>query len=277
MIRLLTLLAVSSLMSADPPPAGQWNRYETTSFEVLATQDDDGRQLREQIEQIRHWSLARWGIKPSPFGVRCKVVVAGSKAEFSRLFPGHDSPLYRVTRSDNRVTATAIWAYAAPRWQVADLPPLVTEVALAEFESHHRVTIPLWAHRGMARMNANLPAIRATLAGLADDLAAGQKVFYSADLFSLTADRLDQYPSAERVRFERQAAAVCLYLRKELGEKKFIQVLEAGMKDPAGVPAALGMSDFEAVDKAVLAYTQTLARDVKAGKAPDDYLTWRRN
>jgi hypothetical protein len=66
-------------------------------------------------------------------------------------------------------------------------------------------------------------------------------------------------------------------LRKELGEKKFIQVLEAGMKDPAGVPAALGMSDFEAVDKAVLAYTQTLARDVKAGKAPDDYLTWRRN
>jgi hypothetical protein len=250
----VTVLSLALVLGfVDPPPGVAWNRYETPAFDILSTSADRGRLLADRADGLRGWVLARWGIKSPPAVGRCKLLVANDQTEFGTLFPGKTPPAFRIERDQGRMQGSVVWLAADDKWQTGPLPQMMTEVAWAEFEDHHRVVVPPWARRGVVVLNGHLPGIRVALRGLNDTFERDLPCFWGKDLLTLSADGLGRHPPDQQRLFDAQAACLCLYMMKER-PGKFTEFLDASLKQPATAVKVLGLADDAQFDRLVLPY-----------------------
>jgi hypothetical protein len=76
----------------------------------------------------------------------------------------------------------------------------------------------------------------------------------------------------EKALFDRNSALVCLMLRKEFGEQKFIQFLSSN-QDEDSIKMIYGFKNLMEFDGTLGRYLENLKKDIGSGATPDSYLT----
>jgi hypothetical protein len=258
----------------------QWNRYSSnnSNFEVLSIDDQKGKYLYDNIDQIKSWAMVRWALANDNYGIKCKVICVPTQAMFKEFF-GKDAPQWRVKKDGNQITELTIWvASDDPHWNTTQLTKAITELSLDVYEAKHNQKIGLWARRGMSTLNGDLPAVRQKLGNLYLVFDKDIKVYWSKELLEMTPDVLAKHPTDSAAWYDAQAACFCLMLYKEHGAKKFNQFLTQCQSNPeAALRDVYGYQSYAECDTVFKRYMYNLSCDI-TGRGqkvtPNSYLTW---
>ncbi len=89
----------------------QWNRWTSKNFTVLALDDTQAKYLHGHLEEIKSWSLARWGLYDIDFSVECKLICVSDPALFEKLFKIKQTRV-EVRRENGKIKENVIFLLA---------------------------------------------------------------------------------------------------------------------------------------------------------------------
>jgi len=265
MIRALVLaLCLCTTCAANPPvPEEFWNRWQTENFIILSYNQKQGEYLSKNIEKMKSWVFARWGLPDVEFSGECKIACVPTKDLMKELYRLDHSAIYNKRKPNGKIESTTIFL-------ILDKPPAcvipigLTEVCLNELCTRN-IKIGFWAHRGMAILNGTLPQIRQELGSLKTKAMPSQR------LFSMSESDWRALPEETQILFDQQAATTCLLLRKEFGQSKFLTFVLTDNKEK-DLKEIFGFSSERKFDEALERYITNLSEDINKGKTPDSYL-----
>jgi len=239
----------------------EWNKWETDNFTILSVDEEQGKYLYKNIEEVKGWTLERWGLPNIKFRTKCKVFCV-SDAETMKRFFG-------LQRSHGEVRGQEIvlWLLLGDT-PAASIPRPLTYVCMHELRAQYKLhNLGFWATRGMMVLNGTKSQIRRDLARLDEPFHANQKLFFADLLFQVSAVEWKKLDAGTRDVFDAQAAMVCLLIRKELGEVQFSRFLRSG-----GSVKAVGYRDAAAFNAVFKRYMQHLLSELDKEQLPNEYI-----
>lgn len=248
----------------------EWNRYTAENIVILSIDNEHGKWLSENIDKVRSWCLTRWGFPESKFTKECRIFCVPNKDLLKKLFNLEQSKV------ELRKDLTVLWVVLDDK-PTRILPPLLTQICLAEFESKHNVKIGWWFKRGASQLNGIVPDIRQSVSGLNDMLRKDQPIFVSEKMFAMTEEDYLKESVENRRIFDQEAIALCIMLRKEFGEAKLQGFLRIASNNNSQdvLKVVYGFSGYGHFDKQYIRFMRDLTSDVLNNKTPDSYLEIR--
>ncbi len=245
----------------------EWNRYKTDNFVIMSIDNAQGKWLNDNIDKIRSWCLTRWGFPEFKFNKECRIFCVPNKDLLKKLFNLDQSKV------EIRKDVNVIWIVLDDK-PSRTIPPPLTQVCIAEFESKHNVKIGWWFKRGASILNGAIPDIKQTISGLNDVLKKDQPIYVSEKMFTMTEDDYLKESLENRKIFDQEATALCIMLRKEFGEAKLQGFLRiSSSNNPQDVMKVVyGFNNFAQFDKQYIRFMRDLTFDVLNNKTPDSYL-----
>jgi hypothetical protein len=259
----------ASAESSDPDLKNlQWNRYTTeNNIVILSIDNQQGKWLSENIENIKYWCLNRWGFPESIFTKECRIFCVPDKKLFKRLFNLEQS------KFEIRDDVTAVWVLMDKRPD-ATLPPLLTQISPSEFEIKNDIKFGWWFKRGSSQINGIISDIKNTILSLKEIIEKDQPIFVSEKMFTMTEEDYFKESLENQKIFDQQSLVLAIMLRKEFGEAKLQGFLRIASKnDPQDVlKFVYGFDGYEHFDKQYIRFMTDLASDVSNKKTPESYL-----
>lgn len=246
----------------------EWNRYTAGNFTILSIDDSQGRWMKANVEQIKTWCITRWGFPDLRFSKECRIFCVPNKSIMKKLF-GVETSRAEVRKKDGVFEMTAMWLVLEGQ-PGHTVPAFLTEICLAEFEHNHNVKFGMWFKRGASQLSSTFSEIRSQISRL----PSSSSIFSTEKMFTMTEEDYNKETPENRSAFDRQAAALCLLLRKEFGEAKlqgFLR-LSVGRSPQDALRHIYGFSGYEHFDRSYARFMRDLNRDVLGGKTPDAYL-----
>jgi hypothetical protein len=245
-----------------------WNRWTSKNFVVCSLNDTQAQFLNQNLEKVKTWSLTRWGLNDVNFSGECRLICVDDAALYKKLF-GLDTTKVEVRRQDGKIKLTVIFMLLNES-PAKTVPVPVTQAVLAEWEQQNNIKLAWWSIRGMSLLNGDLGSIRRSVAELQPVLRANGQVYGSKGMMNMTEDGYWKETPERRQLFDNQAVALCLLLRKEFGQDKYLTCIKEG--DPVKGLGAFGFASHEQFDKSYIRFMTDLSNDVVAQKTPDSYL-----
>lgn len=239
-----------------------WYRRNTPNFEILSLNDHYGAQVAAQIESLKSWTLTRWGLPDIPYRKPCQILCVPDVTTLRKAF--------RITQpyAESTGTFAACWV-VTDQTMMHSLPIFLTEIGLSAYESQHQVRIGYWARRGMSILSGNSAHVKTLLAPIAPHIAANRRIFFSEPLFTLKKESVVRSSEENMTLFDREAAILCLMLRREFGQRRFLILLVDS--SPNSLYAATGYRGYSQFDSAFKRYLFYSARDMASNNMPDSY------
>jgi len=255
--------------SVDPSiPKIAWNRWTTKNFTIHSIDFDQGEYLFHNIEQIKAWCLKRWGLPDIQFGSECRIFCAPNVEMMQKLFNINGS-YGEVREVDGKITISYLWLILDGR-PAEVVPSALTMICLKEFNSQFNLNLGWWLYRGMSVLNGNVSQIKrnVALAGAPKTLAWKPSVH---DFFAITEAEWKKLTPENKQIFDAKAAVLCLFIRKEYGQKKFHYFLKYDNYEH-DISDYMGFNKLPEFDGALTRFTGFLAEDVKRNTTPESYL-----
>ena len=250
--------------STDPSiPKINWHRWTVKEFTIHAIDKDQGKFLYENVSKIKSWSLTRWGLEDFQYTKECRIFVASDVTTMKKLF-NIDISLAEIR--DEQVSY--IWLIM-DRSPAEVIPPSLTIINLKELEKQNQVKIPWWCYRGSAVLNGTLPQIRKNIDFVGPYLKNDKTMFFSKTLFTMTEDDWRKQTPEMRNLFDAESVILCLMVRKEYGQRIFLQFLN---QDCEKVLQELRFRNYNQVDSVLKRYMAAIVDDAANNKIPDAYL-----
>lgn len=242
----------------------RWYKYDTKNFTVLSTDRQQGVYLEANVEKMKTWAYARWGMKDQAFSRECRLMCVPDRPTFKKLFSLDESAV------EGREKISGVWLVLDDR-PSRTVPGMLTEICLQEYELASTGKLGWWVHRGMARLNGNLGDVRADVAAL-QPLLNTEVIWPAKSVLTIGDKDYARMTPDRRATFDRQAAAMLLLVRQEYGAVKFKQFALATGDPETALRAALGFRDYQHFGGAYKKYLADLTGDVAKGLTPDAYL-----
>lgn len=193
----------------------QWNRYTTDNFTILSISDKQGRWLYNNIEDIKNWSLKRWGISEYKLKKECRIMVVPNKDLFKRFF-NLDENHVEFREKDGVLDIIAIWLCLEDNNKdqvVDDIPRILTSVCVRDFalDSNKK-----FIEVGMSLLNQSDLKIKETLNNTND---------FNIDFLKIKNSDYNKLSEEEKLNYNKQSMLFCLFLKKEFGEFNFLKML----------------------------------------------------
>jgi hypothetical protein len=249
----------------------KWNVFDKAkNFTIISIDPGQGKYLETNIENMKEWSLTRWGLKNIDFSAECRVLCVPTRDLMQKLFRIDRS--YAEIRRDGsgKIQLSCLWL-VLDGVPAEVIPSALTMICLAEYEQTTGVKFGFWAHRGISLLNGNLPRIRSNLAAINRPIQENVRLHFST-AFQVTEDQYKSKPQADQVLFDEESAMLCLFLRKEFGQNNFNWFLSTQEKEK-DLTQVFGFRNFDEFDATFKRYMFHLSSDVKEGKTPDAYLS----
>lgn len=260
------------LNDADLIKNKQWNRWTSKNFVVCSLNDLQARYLHDNLENVKTWTYTRWGLTDFDFSAECRVICVDDKVLFKKLF-NIDKTKIEVRKENNKVKMYVIFLLIDEK-PSKTLPLPLTEICLAEMEQRG-IKTGWWLHRGMSILNGTLPDIRLQLNNLYVNVQNNKNVYSSKMLFTLTEEQYLKETETSKDGFDKCALSMCLLLRKEFGQDKFLQFIKEANPE-TGLQKIYGFENYDKFDSSYKRYLIDLTSDVagvrKGRETPDTYL-----
>lgn len=242
-----------------------WNRYTTENFTILSIENYQGKWLNSNIENIKNWCLKRWGIPNFKFKKECRIMVVPNKDLLKKLFNITESR-YEIRKSKDDLEILAVWIVIASDGDLLDtVPYFVTTCSLIEFNYINNYKNNFCLINGMSKLNESLTKIKKTK-DYKFDLDVKTK-----NLFSISDDNIKKMKQEEKIDFDSKSLILCLMLKKEFGENKFLRFFMSNKntEDSIGYIYRFTPDNF---DKSYNTYCKDLLNELEKNKVPDSYL-----
>lgn len=253
-----------------------WNRWVSDNFVVCCLNEGKAEYLYQNLEKVKSWIFSRWGLADTRFSSECIILGVDDRLFFKKLFGVDDSKVEIRRDANGDITRTVIFLLLddAPS---KTIPGPLTEVCLAEYEQVHHIKFGWWAHRGMSILNGPLSEIRQNISYLKPKFDQNEPMFFGKSLFEYQEENWIKDANSRQL-FDACALSLCLMLRKEFGETKFLSLLHAGYNNPEQV--LIKQYHFESLtqfDKSFKRFMFDLSNDITKGDpdhpiTPDHYL-----
>lgn len=240
----------------------KWHKFNTQNFVVLSIDESQGKKLANNIEKVKKRSLSRWGIKEETFSAECRVFSISDKSLMKKLFQ-LDSSKVEIKKNQGKIALSIIWLTPD------DIAVPISEVCYAEInQKKYNNKISYCLLRGMCLLNGSVDSIRSKL-----NYKSGY-IYYSKNLFGMTFNKWEELSIESKQLFDKESIILCLLLRKEFGEVKLHQFLEAekNLSPEKSLKFVYGFSDYKQFDSSLMIYMKDLCSDILLGKTPDSYL-----
>lgn len=247
-----------------PKTEVKWIVFETPNFSIGVTDKEQGIYLQRNLEKMKTWAYTRWGLPDMDFSKKCKVFCVPNKKLMKTLF-GLNGSYGEVTKD-----ASSLWLIWEPEMSPAQtIPSALTLVCAAEFERASGIKMDYWFVRGMAYLNATIPQIRHNFLKLKTHLDKDDKIYFSKAIFTMDEERCRKQKNM--LLFDLEAAALCLMLRKEFGQKN-LALFVSGNPSEQAMRAVYGFDGYRDFDSTFKRYMLNLCEDVSGDITPNDYL-----
>jgi len=245
----------------------EWHTWKTKNFVVCSIDYKQSAYLANNIEPMKKWLLDRWGLPNVDFGSECIVCCVPNRELLEKIF--------KINSSHGEVTCDANGKIIRSKlWLVLDdspnntIPIPLTLVCMKELEEQSGVNLGHWVHRGMGLLNGTPEQIKSVM----NSRSFKTTFFDTKKLFETTPEEWVKLSNDDRNSFDKEAAMVCLLLRKELGQDNFVKFLLSGANEKALVKV-YGYSGHREFISKVKRYMEALSQDIFNRITPDDYLT----
>lgn len=250
-----------------------WNRWTSKNFVVCSLNDPQAQYLNKHLELVKGWVFARWGLYDIDFSAECKLICVDDPALYKKLF-NLDRTRVEIRRDDSgKIRETVIFLLIdGPPSQTVPVP--LTEVCMAEMAQRHNSRFPLWAVRGMSRLNGTLGQIRSQINDLKAIIDRNDPVYFSKGLMEMDAEQYAKLDDSKKRLYDDCAMALCLMARKEFGQNAFHHLLK-GASDghpEQSLKTVLKFQGYDTFDRSFKRYLSDLTAGVASGKTPDSYL-----
>jgi hypothetical protein len=256
-----------------------WNKWQTENFVILSIDEKQGLWLSNNIEPMKTWVYTRWGLPDIKFPKRvysekigpeagCMLMCVPTKELMQKIWKKEKSCVETRKDSSGKTTMNFI-LLLLDKSPAESVPYALTIACTRELEAKMEFKCNLALTRGMAALNGTLPQIRARINYLDRQVVDDTRMFVSKSMFSMEETDL---PTTHEYLFDSQAAIVCLLLRKELGEEKFLELLMTFPFSESTLKKIYKFENFGAFDSTFKRFMRNLIEDVKSKKTPDNYL-----
>jgi hypothetical protein len=245
-----------------------WNRWTSKNFVVCSLNDTQAQFLNQNLEKVKTWSLTRWGLTDVNFSGECRLICVDDPILYKKLF-SLDATKVEVRRQEGKIKLSVVFILLNDS-PAKTVPVPVSQVVFAEWEQQNNVKLPWWAIRGMSLLNGDLSSIRRNVADLQPVLKAKGELYGSKGMMNMTEDGYLKETAERRQLFDSQAVSMCLLLRKEFGQDKYLVSIKE--VDPVKALGVFGFTSHEQFDKSYIRFMTDLSGDVAAQKTPDSYL-----
>lgn len=241
-----------------------WNRYTTENFTILSIQNSQGKWLNSNIENIKAWCLKRWGIQNFKFQKECRIMVVPNKDLLKKLFNINDNRCeIRKIKEDQEIIA--VWMVLSSDDDLVDVVPyFVTKCSLIEYDYYHNIKNNFALINGMALLNKSVNNIK----NIKNEEFVNYKIL---DLLAIDEDKYKKMNIDEKNKFDLNSLVLCLMLKKEFGENKFLKFLfsNKSKEDSLSYIYNFTPNDF---DKSFERYSLDLTKELKQNKVPNSYI-----
>ena len=265
---------VVPMVSSDPPtdPAlkgKKWNRWETPNFTILSLDREQGGYLFENLENIKRWTLNRWGLPNIKFSAECRILCVPDQETMKKLFRISSSQV-ESREEDGRIKMHVIWLVFDQR-PVECIPSAITMICLSELEQKYEFEFPFWVRRGMSILNLSTSQIEAAMREMRSRIQERDKLYFSESMLRMTKERFSKLEPELQLLYDAEAAILCLLVRKEFGQRNFLWLATVPSTEES-VRQVLGFSSFKSLDETFKRYLYHLSEDVSLGETPGHYL-----
>lgn len=266
-----------SSFAQSPDSDLKWNRWTTNNFVILSIDKDQGDYLFDNIENIKEAAVSKWGIKNSAFENRCKIMVVKDKGLFERMFR-IDETRVEIRKNSDGSTQAIIWCLidavfdSTQPGSSIDIPISVA-VSEAHFYSKKDYGC-FWASKGMSLLAQSLIDIKVGAKRVNGFIVEDKPMYFGKSIFNMNRSQYKKLSAEHKQLFDDESVLLCLMLRKEFGQVKFLSFIEeAGQGDvEKSLKEVFGFNDFSDFDVSFKTYMNDISRDVLDDKTPDSYL-----
>jgi len=253
----------------------QWNRWTSGKFVVCSLNDTQAKFLHENLDKVRAWTLTRWGLPDTPLASECRLICVDDKAFFKKLFNLEQTKV-EIRRKTGKIEMSVIFMLLDDR-PARTIPSPLTEICISEYEQQNNVKFGWWAHRGMCLLNGSLPDIRKNLSDLHTLVKADTALYMGKGLLTMTEEQYAQANAADKEKYDKCAVALCLLLRKEFGQDKFLKMIVEPGDPEAALKKIYGFDNYGQFDASFKRYMVDLTSDIVGARpkrpvTPDSYL-----
>ena len=251
----------------------EWNRWTSENFTVLSLNNIQAEYLYKHLEQIKSWTLSRWGLYDIDFSTECKFICVDDPQLFEKLFKIKETKVEIRRGPDNKIKESVIFLLIndSPSYTV---PVPLTDVVIAEFEQKYNADFGWWSRRGMSVLNGSLIQIRESLKEIKPRLDKNEPLYFSEGLLEMDRDHYIRLSQENKRLFDQSAFCFCLMIRKEFGQDAYHNFLKK-YSETTGLVAlqeVLKFKDYDHFDRTFKRFMIDLSKDILSGKTPDSYL-----
>mgnify|MGYP003332606607 len=223
-----------------------WNKYSSENFTILGLNNEQAKTLAQDIKNIKNNCLKRWGLPYITANNEYRIMLTPNKELLKKLFGIQSSKI------EFRDGVVAMWISADDLQDV--LPEFLMMATL--YESHPDSLFSL--RKGVSILSSSNNNVRNVLGRISESTS-------EIDFLNLSEKDYRKMSREKREKFDTESTVLCLMLKKEFGEYKFIEFLDKG---------DIGLYGFnnETFTRSYQRYNKDLKNELLKNKVPDGYL-----
>lgn len=235
-----------------------WNKWDTPNFIILSLDKSQGLQIKEDIENIFSKFTKKWGVELTQSKKQVKLICVPNEEYLFKLFNIKEPHCEVRYDSNGDVSLCAIWIDYNNFSKISEF---LSQVFLCDGFSEHNYSFLV--QKGISCLEKDVDAIKSNICNLEEI-----NLNY---LFDLNKQKWQSLNDKEKQKLEKQMCTVCLFLRREFGDRLFIKFLSKTQSSQS-LFSTYGFKDNDQFVSIIRNYSKNLVEDISNNKTPDKYL-----
>lgn len=244
----------------------QWNRYVSRNFTVLSIDDRQGEWLYKNLENMKSWSLTRWGFPDFDPTKEYRIFCVPLKKDLKKFFNLDEQ------RSEYRKDVAVIWLSLDEK-PSKSVSPYLTHILIKDFADKYSLKIDFWFMMAISELNSHPDYFKNNFSQIQNLIQAGKPLYGLNYLLNMNYDKyLKESPERQNL-FCTQSSILLLMLRKEFGQQKLINYIKIS-KDNDFESCLKKIYNYDSIgdfEKKYMKYMFDLTKNIKENKVPENY------